>query len=311
MPTISPCLWFDDQAEQAAKVYTDLFPESRVTGTSRYPESFDNPSQKPRGSVMTVELEIAGTPFTLLNGGPQVRPNPSISFILNFDPSRDPEARENLDASWEALSQGGEVRMPLDTYPFSERYGWIEDRFGVNWQLMLTDPEGEQRPFLVPSLMFVGDVVGRAEEAIELYTSVFEDAQRGVEARYPPGMEPDKEGTLMFADFQIAGQWLACMDSAHEHAFSFDWGVSLQVLCEDQAEVDHHWEGLRAGGGEAEACGWLKDRFGVSWQVVPTSFVERMRAGQDQGPGYERAFQAMLEMTKLDVATLEAAFEGS
>lgn len=312
MPTIAPCLWFDDQAEQAAKLYTGLFPDSSITGTSHYPESFDNPSEKPRGSVMTVEVELAGTPFTLLNGGPHVTPNPSISFILNFDPSRDPEARERLDATWEALMPDGQVRMPLDTYPFSKRYGWIEDRFGVNWQLMLTDPEGEARPFLVPSLMFVGDVAGRAEEAIELYTSLFEDGRRGTEARYPAGMEPEVEGTLMFADFKIAGQWIACMDSANPgHAFSFNWGVSLQILCEDQDEIDRYWEALTADGGKESQCGWLQDTFGVSWQVVPTRLAEMMEAGEAGGKGYERAFQAMLEMEKLDLAALEAAFQGT
>ncbi len=311
MPTLSPCLWFDDQAEQAAKLYASLFPDSSVTGTSHYPKTFDNPSEKPRGSVMTVEVELADTPFTLLNGGPHVTPNPSISFILNFDPSRDAEAREHLESTWETLAEDGIVRMPLDTYPFSERYGWIADRFGVNWQLMLTDPEGDERPFLVPSLMFVGDVAGHAEEAIERYTSVFDNAERGIEARYPPGMEPEVEGTLMFADFQIAGQWLACMDSANPgHEFGFNEGVSLQILCEGQDEVDRYWEALTAEGGEEGPCGWLKDTFGVSWQVVPANFIEMMKGGEDAGPGYERAFQAMLEMEKLDVAALEAAYRG-
>lgn len=308
MPTIAPCLWFDDQAEQAAKVYTSLFPGASVTATARYPESFDNPSGLPRGSVMTVEVDIAGRPLTLMNGGPHVEPNPSVSFILNFDPSRDPQAGENLEAMWEKLAPGGEVRMPLDTYPFSELYGWVEDRYGVNWQLMLTDPEGDERPFMVPSLMFVGDVAGRAEEAIELYTSIFPHSSRGTQVRYGPDQAHDEEGTLMFADFQLGGQWFAAMDSAHPgHDFAFDWAVSLQVLCEDQAEVDRYWDGLREGGGEADRCGWLKDRFGVSWQIVPTRFIEMVNRGET---GSERAWKAMLEMKKLDIAVLEAAYAG-
>ncbi len=309
MLTIAPCIWFDGQAEQAAKLYTSVFPDSRATGTSRYPENVDNPSGRPPGSVMTVELELAGQPFTLLNGGPHVEPNPSISFILNFDPSEDPQAREHLDTTWEVLAQGGEVRMPLDTYPFSERYGWVEDRYGVNWQLMLSDPEGDPRPFIVPSLLFVGDVAGRAEEAIDLYTSVFEDAGRGIVARYGPDQEPEEEGTLMFADFKLEDQWFAAMDSAHDHAFTFNEGVSLQVLCEDQAQIDRYWDALTAGGGKQGPCGWLTDRFGVSWQVLPTSFIEMMKAGEGAGKGSERAFQAMLGMGKLDAAVLEATFE--
>lgn len=307
MPTIAPCLWFDDQAEDAVALYIGLFPDSRIAAASRYPESFDNPSEKPRGSVMTVAVELAGTPFTLLNGGPAFEPNPSISFILNFDPSQDPKARENLEATWEALSEGGESLMALDEYPFSDLYGWVQDRFGVSWQLILSDPEGEDRPFLVPSLMFVGDVVGRAEAAIDFYTSVFENSRRGATARYPSGMEPDQEGTLMFADFTLDGEWFACMDSAQEHDFTFNEGISLQVLCTDQDEVDHYWDALTADGGEEGQCGWLTDRFGVSWQVVPTSFVEMMKAGE---AGYERVFKAMLDMKKLDIEALEAAYDG-
>lgn len=308
MPMIAPCLWFDDEAEPAAELYTSLFPDARVTGVSRYPQSFDNPSQKPRGSVMTVEFEIAGTPFTALNGGPYFKTNPSISFFLNFDPSKDPDARKRLDATWERLAEGGKVLMPIDEYPFSARYGWVQDRFGVSWQLILSDPDGPERPFVVPSLLFVGPNAGRAEEAIGFYRSVFRDSGEGVTARYPAGMAPDREGTIMYADFQLAGQWFAAMDSAQEHAFGFNEAVSLQIPCRDQAEVDRYWEALSEGGEEGP-CGWLKDRFGVSWQVVPEGFIEIMKKGEAAGPGYERAFQAMLEMKKLDVKALEDAWK--
>lgn len=308
MPTISPCLWFNDQAEEAAAFYTDLLPNSSTTGTTRYPTGVDNPSEKPPGSVLTVEFELAGVPFTALNGGPDFTPNPSISFMLNFDPSQDPDARESLEATWEALSDGGTPLMPLDEYPFSELYGWVQDRFGVSWQLILSDPEGEDRPFLVPSLLFVGDVVGRAEEAMDVYTAVFENARRGETARYPAGMEPEQEGTLMFADFTLDDQWFACMDSAQEHDYTFSEGISLQILCANQDEVDHYWDALTADSGEEGPCGWLTDRFGVSWQVVPRSLVEMMTAGE---AGYERAFEAMLEMKKLDIEALEEAFDGN
>jgi predicted 3-demethylubiquinone-9 3-methyltransferase (glyoxalase superfamily) len=197
--------------------------------------------------------------------------------------------------------------MALDRYPFSERYGWIADRFGVSWQLILSDPGGEQRPFVVPSLMFAGAVVGRAEEAIRLYTSVFDNSRHGMVARYGPGQDPDEPGTIMFADFMLSGQWFAAMDSAQEHAFGFNEGVSLQVLCKDQDEVDHYWSKL-SDGGEEGPCGWLKDRFGLSWQVVPTRLVEMMSAGEAGKPGFDRAFQAMLRMKKLDIEKLDRAY---
>jgi predicted 3-demethylubiquinone-9 3-methyltransferase (glyoxalase superfamily) len=306
---IAPCLWFDTQAEEAARFYVEAFPDSRIKGVSHYPTTFDTPGDKPRGSLLTVEFEIAGTAFTALNGGPGFRINPSISFFLNFDPSRDPKARERLDATWQRLLEGGTPLMPLDKYPFSERYGWVQDRFGVSWQLILSDPEGEPRPFIVPSLLFVGEMAGRAEEAMRFYQEVFEDSKQGIVARYGPDQPPDKEGAIMFADFMIRGQWFAAMDSAQEHDFGFSEGVSLQVMCRDQDEVDRYWKRLSEGG-EPGVCGWLKDRFGVSWQIVPVRFMQIIEEGEAGEEGYERAFKAMLEMKKLDIGKLEQAYEG-
>lgn len=153
-----------------------------------------------------------------------------------------------------------------------------------------------------------GDVAGRAEEAMDFYISVFENAHRGETARYPAGVEPDQEGTLMYADFALNDQWFACMDSAQAHDFNFDEGISLQILCEDQDEVDYYWDALPADGGEESQCGWLTDRYGVSWQVVPTRFVEMTKEGVGEQTGYERALEAMLDMQKLDIGVLETAF---
>jgi predicted 3-demethylubiquinone-9 3-methyltransferase (glyoxalase superfamily) len=158
--------------------------------------------------------------------------------------------------------------MPLDTYPFSERYGWVQDKYGLSWQLILTNPAGEERPLIIPSLMFVGNVCGKAEEASNFYCSVFKHARRGAIARYPAGMEPDQEGTVMFTDFQLEGQWFAAMDSAHKHDFTFNEALSFMVHCDNQEEIDYYWGALSAVP-EAEQCGWLKDKYGVSWQIVP------------------------------------------
>ncbi len=187
----------------------------------------------PEGSVMTVEFELEGFKFIALNGGPLFKFTPAVSFFLNFDPSRDQKAREHIDAMWEKLAAGGTALMPLDKYPFSERYGWIQDKYGVSWQLILSNPEGEQRPFIVPSLLFVGDVAGRAEEAIDFYTSVYRNSKRGATARYGKDQSPDKEGTLMFADFMIENQWFAAMDSAYDHKFTFNEAISLMVECKE------------------------------------------------------------------------------
>lgn len=226
--------------------------------------------------------------------------------MVNFDPSKDAEARERIDEIWEKLIEGGKALMPLDAYPFSKRYGWVEDKYGVSWQLILTDPEGEDRPPIIPSLLFTQDKAGKAEEATDYYLSIFKDAKRGTIARYPAGMEPEKEGTIMFTDFTLAGQWFTAMDSASQHAFTFNEGVSLIVECDTQEEIDYYWEKLSAVP-EAEQCGWIKDRFGVSWQITPAD-MERFMQGDPEG--VKRATQAMLGMKKIDMAALKAAYDG-
>jgi predicted 3-demethylubiquinone-9 3-methyltransferase (glyoxalase superfamily) len=297
---IIPHLWFDKEAKEAAEFYTTVFPDSEITNVTTLRNT-------PSGDADVVSFTLAGHRFMAISAGPLFKFNPSISFFLNFDPSKDPKARENLDAMWRRLAEGGTPLMPLDKYPFSEHYGWIQDRYGVSWQLILADPEGDDRPFIMPSLLFVGDKAGRAEEAIRLYTSVFKKSKQGTLARYGPDQEHDKEGTLMFADFMLEGQWLAAMDSAHPgHKFTFNEAISLLVNCEDQAEIDHHWKKLTAVP-EAEQCGWLKDKFGVSWQIAPAVLDEMMTKGTPEQVA--RVTQAFLPMKKLDIATLTKAYE--
>ncbi len=187
MQKITPHLWFDTQAKEAAKFYTSIFPNSKVTHINTIHET-----PTPNGDCDIVSFELAGHPFMAINAGPLFKFNPSISFMLNFDPSKDKNARQNLDALWAKLAEGGMALMPLDKYPFSERYGWIQDKYGVSWQLILSDPKGEERPFMVPSLLFVGAVAGRAEEAVNLYLSVFKNSKEGLVVRYPKGHGKDK-----------------------------------------------------------------------------------------------------------------------
>jgi predicted 3-demethylubiquinone-9 3-methyltransferase (glyoxalase superfamily) len=260
----------------------------------------------PTGDCDIVSFEISGHPFMAINAGPLFKFNPSISLIVNFDPSKHQDARARLDATWARLSQGGTALMPLDKYPFSERYGWIQDKYGLSWQLLLANPAGEERPLITPSLMFTGKVAGRAEEAIEFYLSVFKDGKRGMTARYPQGMQPEREGTIMFADFYLMGTWLAAMDSARDHGFGFNEAISLLTPCETQKEIDYYWEKLSADP-KAEQCGWLKDKFGLSWQVWPTAMGQMMEKGtRDQ---IDRVTQAFLPMKKFDIAKLQEAYD--
>jgi predicted 3-demethylubiquinone-9 3-methyltransferase (glyoxalase superfamily) len=299
---ITPHLWFDKEAKEAARFYTSIFSNSKITNISTIHEV-----PTPTGDCDIVSFELNGQPFMAINAGPLFKFNPSISFIVNFDPSRDKNGRKNLDVLWAKLSQGGTALMPLDKYPFSERYGWIQDKYGQSWQLILSNPEGEERPAIVPSLMFVGAVAGRAEEAINFYLSVFKNSKRGIVARYGKGEEPDKEGTIIFSDFMLEGQWFSAMDSSREHEFAFNEAISLLIPCKTQEEIYYYWEKLSADP-KAEQCGWLKDKYGLSWQVWPIAMGEMMAKGTPEQVA--RVTEAFLKMKKFDIAALNRAYGG-
>lgn len=296
---IVPHLWYDKEAKEAAQFYVSLFPDSKITNVTTL---LDTPS----GDSDLVSFEIWGQKFMAISAGPYFKINPSVSFMVNFDPSRDKDAGERINEVWNKLSDGGTALMPLDKYPFSERYGWIQDKYGLTWQLILTNPEGEVRPTIIPSILFVGDKCGKTEEAIHFYLSVFKNSKQGLTARYPKGMEPDKEGTIMFADFMLENHWFTAMDSAHEHKFSFNEAISFMVYCDTQDEIDYYWEKLSEVP-EAEQCGWLKDKYGVSWQIVPREMDEMMSKGTpEQIASITKAF---LKMKKFDLAELQKAYK--
>jgi len=295
--SIIPHLWFDTQAREAVSFYCSLIPDSRI-------EHVTTLRGTPSGECDVISFTLAGQPFMAISAGPYFTFNSSISFFLNFDPSRDAEARAALDATWKKLADGGQVLMPLAAYPFSQHYGWIQDRYGLSWQLILSDPEGEPRPCVIPSLLFSGENCGKAEEAGAFYRSVFLDAQAGEIARYPADQPPNREGTLMFSDFRLGDTWFVAMDSAFDHGFGFNEALSFVVPCRDQTEIDTYWAALSAVP-EAEQCGWCKDKYGVSWQVVPAEMNEMLRG--DDPAAVHRVTQAFLGMKKLDLAALRAA----
>lgn len=299
MPYISPHLWFDTQAKEAASFYVALFPESKILTSTTIQGT-------PSGDCDILTVELWGHRFDMISAGPYFKINPAISFMVNFDPSHDPEAVVRLETMWKALEEGGNVLMPLGEYPFSKRYGWVEDKFGVSWQLILTNPEGEPRPTIIPSMLFTQEKAGKAEEATEFYLSVFKNTKRGTIARYPAGMEPEKEGTVMFTDFQLENRWFAAMDSAQKHEFVFNEAISFVIHCDTQEEIDYYWEKLSAVP-EAEQCGWLKDKYGVSWQVTPT-VMDRLMNGNDR-EAMNRVTQAFFTMKKFNIAELERAAE--
>ncbi|MFP5416817.1 MAG: VOC family protein [Actinomycetes bacterium] len=293
MQRIVPNLWFDHNAAEAAEFYARVLPDTRVTNTVHYPTAgLLDFQQEFAGDVLTVEFEVGGYRFLGINAGPEFDVNPSISFMLNFDPSRDEAARERLDAVWAGLAEDGRVLMPLDAYPFSRRYGWVQDRYGVTWQLILTDPEGEPRPFVIPSLLFGGPAQNRAGEAIEYYAALFPGSRVGQVSRYPEQNGPAAPGSVMFGEVELLGQWFALMDSGVEQDFTFNPGVSLMIEVADQAELDRYWDELSTVP-EAEQCGWCVDRFGLSWQVIPANLGTLMERPD--------AYTKLMAMKRIDI----------
>lgn len=293
MQKINPYLWYTDQAEEAANFYTSIFENSQVMGVTRYGEAGPGVA----GTAMIVNFQLAGQDFIALNGGPQFSFTPAISFFVNCDTT------EEVTALWDKLVTGGMVLMELGTYPFSEKFGWLQDKFGVSWQLNL----GSETQKIVPVLMYVGDQHGRAQEAINFYVSLFADSAITHMAHYDAD-EGEAEGTVKRASFTLHGQQFGAMDSGRDHAFTFTPAISLLVNCQTQTEVDNLWEQLTAGGHE-EPCGWLRDRFGVSWQIIPTLLGELIN---DPDPvKAQNVMQAMLQMKKIDSQVLQEAYDPS
>lgn len=292
MQKITPFIWYDTEAGEAARLNTSVFPDGRITGTTR----IDN---TPSGIVEIVSIELFGQAFTLMSAGPLYRVNPSISFLVLC------RTAEEVDALWAGLSPGGTPLMALDSYPFSSHYGWIQDRYGVSWQVMTADGRPVMQR-IIPTLMFVGAVCGKAEEAMHHYAGIFHDAHIDGIMRYTEGQEPDQAGTIVHAEFTLEGQTFAAMDSAHEHQFAFNEAVSLVVHCADQQEIDHYW--ALSADPAAEQCGWLKDHFGVSWQVVPDALLQMLHDADPQK--VKRVTAAFMPMKKIDLAALERVYAG-
>lgn len=302
MQKIVSHLWFDTQAKQAAEFYCSVFPNSAITSSRVLHNT-------PSGDCDVMGFTLDGHDFMAISAGPYFTINQSISFMVNFDPSRDNQTEEHLRELWGKLADGGTVLMALQQYPFSKLYGWVQDKFGVGWQLILTDPNGEPRPSIIPSLLFAGQAQNKAQEAMKFYVSVFKNSKEGMVAHYPEGSGgPVTSESVMFADVQLENQWFALMDSGEEQTFSFNEAVSLLVHCDSQEEIDYYWEKLSAVP-EAEQCGWLKDKFGVSWQIAPTAMDAMMAEGSPEQ--IERVTKAFLQMKKFDIAALQAAYDGS
>lgn len=287
---IVPNLWFQGNAAEGAEFYERVFPRTHAVVAGRYPtEGLADFQKEFAGEILTVDVDLDGYRFTLINADSTFRPDPAISFMVNFDASV-ADAVQHLDDLWRDLADGGTVHMALDEYPFSRRYGWVEDRFGVSWQLVLGDTAGPDRGRIIPSLLFGGPAQNLARPTIERLVGVFDDSEIVTLREFGTPHGPAKADSIAYADFRLDGQWFAAMDSGIEQSASFGYGVSLLIECDDQDEIDRYWSAL-SHDPEAEVCGWCKDEAGISWQVVPRSMDLLMSR-----PG---AYSRMMQMKKI------------
>ena len=229
-----------------------------------------------------------------LNGGPGFNINPSISFFLSM------ENEAKTQSLWEKLTVDGKILMPLNKYPWSDKYGWCADKYGVNWQLMLGH---KSKSKLMPNMLFTGQQNGKANEAIHYYTNLFKGATVINIDTYKKG-EPDTEGNIKYAQFELNELSFGAMDSSAPHQFSFNEAVSFIITVDTQEEIDYYWNYLIQNGAPGK-CGWLKDKFGISWQVVPTCLGKFM-TNPATAP---KAAYAFLQMSKFSIADLEKAVE--
>lgn len=290
MQKIIPHLWFDKEAVEAANLYVSLFEDSKIINIVTIENT-------PSGDSELIDFQLANLRFSAISAGPYFKLNPSISLMVACSTS------EEVDKLHTALSSDGTELMPLGEYPFSKRYAWVQDRFGVNWQLMLVE-NIEEHERIRPTLLFSGNACGKAEDAINYYVSVFENSKKGFINYYAAGEAIDARAKINYAEINIFGTELTLMDHGYGADFTFNEAFSFMVMCENQEEIDRYWDKLSFIP-EAEQCGWVKDQFGVSWQIVPSNMNDMLFNGTKEE--LKHVTEAFLKMKKFDLAALEKA----
>lgn len=275
---IHPCIWYNGNAKAAAEFYCSLFSDSKIT----------------TDSPMVVKWQLAGQTFMGLNGGPMFTTNPSISFMVTCEDDAE------INDLWAKLSDGGMVMMPLDKYDWSERYGFVQDKFGLAWQIF-KGKYSDVNQKITPTFLFVGNSYGKAEAAVKYYTDVVKPSSVDGILLYAENEGP-AAGSVKHSQFILDGKVFMAMDGYGEHHFAFNEGISFVVECSGQQEIDYFWNELTSNGGAESMCGWLKDKFGVSWQIIPKNIGAIM---MDPVNG-QKAMQALMQMKKIDVAGLTA-----
>ena len=280
MQKIIPHLWFDKEAKEASELYVSLFKDSKVENVTRITDT-------PSGDCDIVSFKLAGQSFMSISAGPYFKFNPSVSLFVVFDNEAE------IEAVWNKLVEGGKVLMPFQTYPWAQKYGWLQDKYCLSWQLSMSEHHKLDQK-ITPLLTFTQDKAGMAKTAIEDYVKIFSNSRVEMMVPYEKG-DGDTEGFIKHARFTLEGQGFMAMDSSLSHEFVFNEAISFIVQCDTQKEIDYYWEKLSAVP-ESEQCGWLKDKYGVSWQIVPSS-MNTLLASSDPKKAH-KVTQAFLKMKK-------------
>lgn len=274
-----------NNGKDQAEYYCSIFPDAKITK--------ENP--------VVVEFEIFGQSLATINGGQNGdgKLNPSISFSLWI---KDKDLTKQI---WDKLVDGWDVMMEFNEYTRSPAYGRCNDKYGVSRQVMYDNREETHQHALVPSLLFVWANNGKAQEAMDLYTSIFPASRIDFIRKYAEGMG-ETIGNIAHAECKLINQQFIIAESGLDHKFQFNDGISLSVSCADQAEVDSYRNALIADGGSEVQCGRCKDKYGVSRQITPIG-MEQYLFGPDLEKS-NKAMQAMLQMKKLDIAKIQEAY---
>lgn len=269
--SLYPAVWFDNNAAEAFELYCKLFPNSKIR----------------ESNTLVVSANLYGTPLIGINGGPIFKPNNSISFMVIC------EDKSEISQYWRILESGGTILMPIQEYPWSPYYGWLNDKYGVGWQLYLGKRSDVNNQSIVPTLMFCGKQQGRCNAALQFYESLFPSFKQQGILQYEDG---DVKGQVMHSQFTANGFTMMAMDSGVPQDFTFNEGISIVIPCTDQKEIDYYWDAITKDGDESQ-CGWCKDQFGVSWQTVPKNLDEIL---QNQ----PEAWKNLMKMKKIIINRL-------
>jgi predicted 3-demethylubiquinone-9 3-methyltransferase (glyoxalase superfamily) len=268
---ITPCLWFESSAEEAAKFYCETFQNSFIIDSSN----------------VSVNFSLNNREYIAMNGSPGIKINNTTSFSVYCG------SDQEIQRLYDVLLDGGEIMMPLGPYPWARKYAWVQDKFGVSWQLDVDPINNPQN--IVPSVMFVNKHATKLKEAITFYHEIFPKPHLLFQMAYPPEMQMPV-GSLRFAQHKLNGYIFNFMSSHEKHEWEVNEGVSFIISCQDQDEIDHYWNSLIAQGGKPRKFGWLKDKYGITWQVLPINLGDLLKI--------EGNLEKLIKMDKIRLSEL-------